>query len=72
MLVMLKMEFLGKRTKGRPKKIFMDGNNQNIKIVGVIVKDANDRASWKKAICYRGPWSERPKEREESDQHCYA
>ncbi|KAK3531248.1 hypothetical protein QTP70_015219, partial [Hemibagrus guttatus] len=40
---MLDMELPGRRQRGRPKRRYMDGINEDMKLVGANVKDAEDR-----------------------------
>ncbi|KAK3521139.1 hypothetical protein QTP86_033416 [Hemibagrus guttatus] len=39
----LDMELPGRRQRGRPKRRYMDGINEDMKLVGAIVEDAEDR-----------------------------
>ena len=52
---MLQMQLPGKRRRGRPKRRYMDGLNEDMNVAGVTVKDASDRTSWRKAICCGDP-----------------
>ena len=49
------MQLPGKRRRGRPKRRYMDGLNEDMNVAGVTVKDASDRSSWRKAICCGDP-----------------
>ncbi|KAK3569374.1 hypothetical protein QTP86_026885, partial [Hemibagrus guttatus] len=42
---MLDMELPGRRQRGRPKRRYMDGINEDMKLVGASVEDAEDRDS---------------------------
>ncbi|XP_013866635.1 uncharacterized protein LOC106519479 [Austrofundulus limnaeus] len=44
---MLRMELPGRRPRGRPKRRFMDGVKEDMKVVGVREEDAEDRVTWK-------------------------
>ncbi|KAK3549087.1 hypothetical protein QTP70_031342 [Hemibagrus guttatus] len=43
---MLNMELPGRRQRGRPKRRYMDGINEDMKLVGARVEDAEDRDRW--------------------------
>uniref|UniRef100_A0A087XJI6 Uncharacterized protein n=1 Tax=Poecilia formosa TaxID=48698 RepID=A0A087XJI6_POEFO len=45
---MLRMDLPGKRPRGRPKRRFMDGVKEDMKVVGVREEDAEDRFTWKR------------------------
>ena len=47
---MLEMQLPGNRRRGRPRRRFMDGVLEDMKIVGVSEKDVSDRVRWRKAI----------------------
>ncbi|KAK3571533.1 hypothetical protein QTP86_013162 [Hemibagrus guttatus] len=47
---MLDMELPGRRQRGRPKRRYMDGINEDMKLVGASVEDAEDRDRWKEMI----------------------
>uniref|UniRef100_A0A3B3BTI6 ribonuclease H n=1 Tax=Oryzias melastigma TaxID=30732 RepID=A0A3B3BTI6_ORYME len=47
---MLSLELPGKRSRGRPKRRFMDAVNEDMKVAGVRVEDAEDRLRWRKLI----------------------
>ncbi|KAK3531918.1 hypothetical protein QTP70_034419, partial [Hemibagrus guttatus] len=47
---MLDMELPGRRQRGRPKRRYMDGINEDMKLVGASVEDAEDRARWREMI----------------------
>ncbi|KAK3516660.1 hypothetical protein QTP70_021999 [Hemibagrus guttatus] len=47
---MLDMELPGRRQRGRPKRRYMDGINEDMKLVGASVEDAEDRDRWRKMI----------------------
>ncbi|KAK3526709.1 hypothetical protein QTP70_032071 [Hemibagrus guttatus] len=47
---MLDMELPGRRQRGRPKRRYMDGINEDMKLVGVSVEDAEDRDRWREMI----------------------
>ena len=51
----LRIQIPGKKRRGRPKRRYMDGLNDDMNVVRVTVKDASDRSSWKKAICCSDP-----------------
>ncbi|KAK3531798.1 hypothetical protein QTP70_029738, partial [Hemibagrus guttatus] len=46
---MLDMELPGRRQRGRPKR-YMDGINEDMKLVGANVEDAEDRDRWREMI----------------------
>ncbi|KAK3555713.1 hypothetical protein QTP86_029004, partial [Hemibagrus guttatus] len=51
---MLDMELPGRRQRGRPKRRYMDGINEDMKLVGASVEDAEDRDRWREMIrCHR-------------------
>ncbi|KAK3508146.1 hypothetical protein QTP70_015345 [Hemibagrus guttatus] len=52
---MLDMKLPGRRQRGRPKRRYMDGINEDMKIVGARVEDAEDRDRWREMI--RSIWS---------------
>ncbi|KAK3558446.1 hypothetical protein QTP86_018105, partial [Hemibagrus guttatus] len=53
---MLDMELPGRRQRGRPKRRYMDGINEDMKLVGASVEDAEDRDRWREMIhCGRVP-----------------
>ncbi|KAK3568967.1 hypothetical protein QTP86_021378, partial [Hemibagrus guttatus] len=47
---MLDMELPGRRQRGRPKRRYMDGINEDMMLVGASVEDAEDRDSWREMI----------------------
>ncbi|KAK3525203.1 hypothetical protein QTP86_023254 [Hemibagrus guttatus] len=47
---MLDMELPGRRQRGRPKRRYMDGINEDMKLVGARVEDAEDRDRWREMI----------------------
>ncbi|KAK3532164.1 hypothetical protein QTP86_009044 [Hemibagrus guttatus] len=47
---MLDMELPGRRQRGRPKRRYMDGINEDMKLVGASVQDAEDRDRWREMI----------------------
>ncbi|KAK3569315.1 hypothetical protein QTP86_026834 [Hemibagrus guttatus] len=47
---MLDMELPGRRQRERPKRGYMDGINEDMKLVGVSVEDAEDRDRWREMI----------------------
>ncbi|KAK3509487.1 hypothetical protein QTP70_035130, partial [Hemibagrus guttatus] len=47
---MLDMELPGRRQRGRPKRRYMDVINEDMKLVGASVEDAEDRDRWKEMI----------------------
>ncbi|KAK3569568.1 hypothetical protein QTP86_001618 [Hemibagrus guttatus] len=47
---MLDMGLPGRRQRGRPKKRYMDGINEDMKLVGARVEDAEDRDRWREMI----------------------
>ncbi|KAK3570507.1 hypothetical protein QTP86_020082 [Hemibagrus guttatus] len=47
---MLDMELPGRRQRGRPKRRYMDGINEDMKLVGANVEDAEDRDRWREMI----------------------
>ncbi|KAK3514245.1 hypothetical protein QTP70_011238 [Hemibagrus guttatus] len=47
---MLDMELPGRRQRGRPKRRYMDGINEDMKLVGASVEDAEDRDRWRAMI----------------------
>ncbi|KAK3524371.1 hypothetical protein QTP70_028025, partial [Hemibagrus guttatus] len=49
---MLDMELPGRRQRGRPKRRYMDGINEDMKLVGARVEDAEDRDRWREMIRY--------------------
>ncbi|KAK3514571.1 hypothetical protein QTP70_021622 [Hemibagrus guttatus] len=52
---MLEMELPGRRQRGRPKRRYMDGMNEDMKLVGASVEDAEDRDRWREMIRYGDP-----------------
>ncbi|KAK3529832.1 hypothetical protein QTP86_006912 [Hemibagrus guttatus] len=52
---MLDMELPGRRQRGRPKRRYMDGINEDMKLVGASVEDAEDRDRWREMICCGHP-----------------
>ncbi|KAK3510965.1 hypothetical protein QTP70_027797 [Hemibagrus guttatus] len=48
--IMLDMELPGRRQRGRPKRRYMDGINEEMKLVGASVEDAEDRDRWREMI----------------------
>ncbi|KAK3566893.1 hypothetical protein QTP86_004748 [Hemibagrus guttatus] len=47
---MLDMGLPGRRQRGRPKRRYMDGINEDMKLVGARVEDAEDRDRWREMI----------------------
>ncbi|KAK3536886.1 hypothetical protein QTP86_027004 [Hemibagrus guttatus] len=47
---MLDMELPGRRQRGRPKRRYMDGINEDMKLVGACVEDAEDRDRPKRIV----------------------
>ncbi|KAK3516208.1 hypothetical protein QTP70_006358 [Hemibagrus guttatus] len=47
---MLDMELPGRRQRGRPKRRYMDVINEDMKLVGARVEDAEDRDRWREMI----------------------
>ncbi|KAK3572429.1 hypothetical protein QTP86_032648 [Hemibagrus guttatus] len=47
---MLDMELPGRRQRGRPKRRYMNGINEDMKLVGASVEDAEDRDRWREMI----------------------
>ncbi|KAK3538840.1 hypothetical protein QTP86_015967 [Hemibagrus guttatus] len=47
---MLDMELPGRRQRGRPKKRYMDGINEDMKLVSASVEDAEGRDRWREMI----------------------
>ncbi|KAK3518089.1 hypothetical protein QTP70_033314, partial [Hemibagrus guttatus] len=62
---MLDMELPGRRQRGRAKRRYMDGINEDMKLVGATVEDAEDRDRWREMIRCGDPSREKPKEEEE-------
>ncbi|KAK3557502.1 hypothetical protein QTP70_028318, partial [Hemibagrus guttatus] len=52
---MLDMELPGRRQRGRPKRRYMDGINEDMKLVGASVEDAEDRDRWREMIRFDDP-----------------
>ncbi|KAK3513844.1 hypothetical protein QTP70_028833 [Hemibagrus guttatus] len=52
---MLDMELPGRRQRGRPKRRYMDGINEDMKLVGASVEDAEDRDRWREMIRFGDP-----------------
>ena len=44
------LEVEGRKPKGRPKKTWMDTVKMDMKPLGLVVKDADDRGRWRKLI----------------------
>ncbi|KAK3521497.1 hypothetical protein QTP70_013319 [Hemibagrus guttatus] len=47
---MLDMKLPGRRQRGRPKRRYMDVINEDMKLVGARVEDAEDRDRWREMI----------------------
>ncbi|KAF7645989.1 hypothetical protein LDENG_00195280 [Lucifuga dentata] len=47
---MLRLELPGKRSRGRPKRRFMDVAKEDMKLVGVREEEAEDRVRWRQMI----------------------
>ena len=47
---MLRLELPGRRSRGRPKRRFMDVVREDMKLVGVREEDAEDRVRWRHMI----------------------
>ncbi|KAK3558000.1 hypothetical protein QTP86_005613 [Hemibagrus guttatus] len=60
---MLDMELPGRRQRGRPKRRYMDGINEDMKLVGASVEDAEDRDRWREMIRCGDPWKGKPERR---------
>lgn len=43
---MLSFKLPGRRPKGRPKRRFVDGVKEDMKVVGVTKEDAEDKVMW--------------------------
>ncbi|KAK3511475.1 hypothetical protein QTP70_008958 [Hemibagrus guttatus] len=52
---MLDMGLPGRRQRGRPKRRYMDGINEDMKLVGASVEDAEHRDRWREMICCGDP-----------------
>ena len=52
---MLRMELLGKRKRGRPKRRFMDVVKEDMAEVEVTEEDTVDRRNWRKKIRFGDP-----------------
>ncbi|MCI4387574.1 hypothetical protein PGIGA_G00075700 [Pangasianodon gigas] len=52
---MLDMELPGRRQRGRPKRRYMEVINEDMKLVGASVEDAEDRDRWRVMICCGDP-----------------
>ncbi|KAK3572156.1 hypothetical protein QTP86_022232 [Hemibagrus guttatus] len=52
---MLDMGLPGRRQRGRPKRRYMDGINEDMKLVGARVEDAEDRDRWRETIRCTAP-----------------
>ena len=48
---MMRLERPGRRSRGRPKRRFMDVVKEDMKLVGVREEDAEDRVRWRQMIC---------------------
>ncbi|KAG7327161.1 hypothetical protein KOW79_008767 [Hemibagrus wyckioides] len=59
---MLDMELPGRSERGRPKRRNMDGINEDMKLVGASVEDAEDRDRWREMICCGHPSREKLEE----------
>ena len=59
---MLIMELSGKRTRGRPKRRFMDVVKEDMAEVEVTMEDTDDRNNWRWKIRCGDPCWEKPKE----------
>ncbi|KAK3511278.1 hypothetical protein QTP70_034775 [Hemibagrus guttatus] len=64
---MLDMELPGRRQRGRPKRRYMDVINEDMKLEGASVEDAEDRDRWREMIHCGDPLREKPKEEEDED-----
>ena len=64
---MLSFELPGRRSRGRPKRRFMDVVKEDMKVVGVREEDAEDRVRWRQLIRCGDPWREKPKGKEEEE-----
>ena len=47
---MMRLELPARRSRGRPKKRFMNVVKEDVKLVGVTEKDAEDRVRWRQMI----------------------
>ncbi|KAK3557178.1 hypothetical protein QTP70_024694 [Hemibagrus guttatus] len=61
---MLDMELPGRRQRGRPKRRYMDRINEDMKLVGASVEDAEDRDRWREMIRCGDPEEEEEEEEE--------
>ena len=52
---MMRLELPGRRSRGRPKRRFMDVVKEDMKLVGVREEDADDRVRWRWMICCGDP-----------------
>ena len=52
---MLRIELLGKRKRGRPKRRFMDMVKEDMAEVEVTEEDIEDRNNWRWKICCGDP-----------------
>ena len=56
------MQLPGKKRRGTPKRRYMKGLNEDMKVAGVTVKDASDSSSWKKQYAVATPNRDKSKE----------
>ena len=63
---MLQMQVSGKRRRGRPKRKFMDGIKEDLKVARVTIDDAGADQNGKKRSAVATPNWEKSKEEEES------
>ncbi|KAK3506431.1 hypothetical protein QTP70_002157 [Hemibagrus guttatus] len=61
---MLDMGLPGRRQRGRPKRRYMDGINEDMKLVGASVEDAEDRDRWREMITPEGKSRKKKKKRQ--------
>ncbi|KAK3543780.1 hypothetical protein QTP70_027194 [Hemibagrus guttatus] len=65
---MLDMELPGRRQRGRPKRRYMDGINEDMKLVGASVEDAEDRDRWREMIRCGDPEGKSRKKKKKKSQ----
>ena len=51
----LDIELPGKRKRGRPKRRYMDGVREDMRVVGVSMEDVENRVRWRRMICCGDP-----------------
>ena len=52
---MMRLELQGRRSRGRPKRRFMDVMKVDIKLAGMREEDVEDKVRWRWMICYGDP-----------------